>query len=137
MSAPKYVQTAKIGTAMIAAANPSRNGTGSMGTVLTGGENDTKITDVVVQATGTTTDGMVRLFLVSPTGMTAILTAEIPVKATTPTEKIPAFAVSLKASDLDILPFDLPKDWLLKASTHKAEAFNVVALAGDYGPPSV
>src|ERR1700743_191257 len=49
--------------AVISTANSNRDGTGTLGTVLTAGANGTLIPSVVVKAQGNTTAGAIRLFI--------------------------------------------------------------------------
>jgi hypothetical protein len=84
-----------------------------------------------VQATATTTAGMVRLFVHN--GTSAYLVAELPVVAVTPSGTIPAYSQQLNTNTMtQFLPIVLPTGWSLRASTNNAEAFNVTAFGGDF-----
>lgn len=122
----QYAATPKTAVAQLSAANTSRDGTGTIVTVLTAGANGSRVDDIAVTATATTTAGVVRLFLHD--GTTARLWREILVSAVTPSA-----TVSPWASTLVNLGLVLQSGWSLRAATHNAEAFNVcVTRAGDF-----
>lgn len=125
---PIFIQTPRVAVVQISTANANRDGTGTIGTVLTAGANGTIVDHVDVIATGTTTAGIVRLFIHD--GATARLWKEIEVLAKTPSATVTAFRgtvdCSLRSNDLF-----LQSGFSLRAATNNAEAFNVVAVAGD------
>jgi hypothetical protein len=126
-SAPRLVLPVNsIGRAVISTANTARDGTGGMGTVLTAGPEGTLVELVRVIATGTTTAGMVRLFLHD--GTAARLWDELAVTAVTPSGTVAAFEGEITPSK----PLVLPSGWSLRASTHNAEEFVVHASGGNY-----
>ena len=122
---PAFTSTPRVGSAQVSAANTNRDGTGTIVDVLTGVAAGTKVFEVVVQATVTTTAGMVRLYYYD--GTNTRLLDEVPVTATTVSASAPAFRASRTYTNL-VLAGSTHK---LQASTHNAEAINVVALAGD------
>ena len=122
----QYAATPAGAMAVISAANTARDGTGTIVNVETAGASGTRIDDIAIVATGTTTAGMVRLFLHD--GTNARLWREVPVSAVTPSGTVPAFTATL--SNLALV---LQTGWSLRASTHNAESFNVlVTRAGDF-----
>lgn len=123
---PNYAAAPRVGVAAISTANTARDGSGTIGNVLTAGAAGSRVDVIVVHATATTTAGMVRLFLHD--GTTARLWREVPIAAETPSGTVPARNVELFLEE----PVLLPSGWSLRASTHNAEAFNVVAFGGDY-----
>jgi hypothetical protein len=136
-----YLYTPKNGGATISTANANRDGTGTLGTIVTGATRDTsanpprlggsRIDALAIQAQGTTTAGMVRLYVSG--GGTDRLIAEVPVEPVTPGANTRAWQVRLNQTTCDFLPIILGSGEVLKASTEKAEAFNVVPLmAGDF-----
>lgn len=132
---PQYASTPKVGTVVINTANTNRDGTGTLGTVLTAGASGSRIDSIEIQATGTTTAGMVRLFISD--GTNHRLFAEVPVVANTPSATTPAWSslVQGNASGLVThvpLPISIPTGWSLRASTHNAESFNIIAFGGDF-----
>jgi hypothetical protein len=125
-----YASVPKVGVAVISTANTNRDGTGTIGTVFTAGASGSRIERIVIQATGTTTAGMVRLFLHD--GTNARLYEEIAVLAITPSGTVTAFAFTIEAySTPTYMPIVLPTGWSLRASTNNAETFNVIAIGGD------
>ena len=129
-----YAATPKVGVAVISTANTNRDGTGTLGTVFTAGASGSRIDAVEVQATGTTTAGMVRLFLHD--GTNARMIAELPVFANTPSGTVPAWSAIVNSSGMNNgtiqLPMSIPTGWSLRASTNNAETFNVLAFGGDF-----
>ena len=123
---PIFTLTPQIGMAQISTANTNRDGTGTLGTVVSGGSNGTRIDRVTVAATVTTTAGMVRLFLYD--GTNTRLLAELPVTAITVAASVAGFTQTLAFANGLVLP----SGWALKASTHNAETFNVFAFGGDF-----
>ena len=132
---PQYASTPKVGTAVISTANTNRDGTGTLGTVFTADTSGSRIDGIEIQATGTTTAGMVRLFVSD--GTNHRLFAEVPVVATTPSATVPAFSAFIQGNatglvNITPLPISIPTGWSLRASTHNAESFNVIAFGGDF-----
>jgi hypothetical protein len=123
-SNPQYAATPDVGIGVISTANANRDGTGTIGIVATAGASGTRIDGVQVKAAGTVTDGMVRLFLHD--GTNARLYTEIPVAATTASATAPSFETAVT------LDLAIPTGWSLRASTEKAETFNVIAFGGDF-----
>lgn len=125
-TSPLFTLAPKIGVAQISTANTARDGTGTMGTVITGATNGTRINRVDIKAIVTTTAGMIRLFIHD--GTNARLIKEISVSALTPSGTVQAFSAEWVPEE----PLVLPSGYSLRASTHNAETFNVFAHAGDY-----
>lgn len=128
-STPQFAATPKVGIAAISTANTNRDGTGTIDTVFSAGASGSRIDAVTIKATGTTTAGMVRLFVDS--GATAYLFAELPVLAITPASTLPAFEATVSAANSPAFPLTLPTGYSLCASTHNAESFNILAQGGD------
>ena len=122
---PAFATVPRIGFAQVSAANTNRDGTGTVVTVITGVAAGTRIAEVVVEATVTTTAGMVRLYLFD--GTNTRLFDEIAIAAATPSASVRTTRVSTVYTNL-ILP---SASWQLRASTHNAEAMNVIALGAD------
>lgn len=119
-----YAGTPQSGAVVISTANPNRDGTGTIGTVLTAGTSGSRIDALDIQAVGTTTAGMVRLFLHN--GTAAFLLAEIPVQANTPSATAPAWSVQVNSNNNMNFPLIMATGFSLRASTEKAESFNVI-----------
>jgi hypothetical protein len=128
-TAAQYAATSRAAVAQVTAANTARDGTGTIVTVMAGASTGSRVDDIRIQATGTVTAGVVRLFLSLDNGTTNRLLREILVTATTPSTTVEAWSASL--TNLGIL---LPSTTaLLRASTNNAETFNIlVTRAGDF-----
>lgn len=121
-----FFSTPRTAVAQVTTANTARDGTGTIATVITGAASGTRIDDIEINATGTTTAGVIRLFLHD--GTNARLLREILVGAITPSTSVAAFNTRL--TDLGIILASA--SWSLRASTNNAETFNVaVTRAGD------
>ena len=125
---PIFTLSPKIGQVAIATANANRDGTGTVGTVLTAGSNGTRVNRITIKASVTTTAGMIRLFIYN--GSTYFLLREIAVAAITVSATVSAFEYILEL--LGERALILPTGYSLRASTEKAENFNIHAEGGDY-----
>lgn len=124
---PPFVQAAFIGMAQISTANTNRDGTGTLGSVKTGSTEGSRISKITIKATGTTTAGVVRLFIDDGASNIRML-KEVLVGAITPSGTVAAFIDETLYSEGLILP----SGYILKAGTHNAETFNVIAEGADY-----
>lgn len=129
-STAQFASTPKVGIVNISTANTNRDGTGTIGTVFTAGAGGSRIDKISIQARATTTSGMIRLFIHD--GSTSFLFKEVPVIAITPAASVPAFQYSLSQEIDAVLPIVLPTGYSLRASTEKAENFNIIASGGDF-----
>ena len=125
---PIFVLTPVIGAVLIDTANTAKDGTGTVGTVITGGTNGTRITRITIQSIGTTTAGMVRLYI--DIGATIHMWKEIAVDAVTGSATLEEFIYVLNLTGETALV--LPTGCILLASTEKSESFNIIAEGGDY-----
>lgn len=126
---PKFASTPRTEYVQISTANSNRDGTGTIGTLITGVSAGTLIDKVWVKATGTTTAGMIRLYLSHDSGTTKRLIREIPVAAVTPSATAAAWEGEF---DFTYMSFKLRDGSAqLLVSTEKAETFNVTAHGGD------
>lgn len=125
---PIFPLTPVIGAGQVSAANTNRDGTGTLATILTGAANGTRVHKVTIHATVTTTAGMVRLFIDDLTNKR--LWKEIPVTAITVSATVAGFDYVIQLFGEDAL--HLPNGYILKGSTHNAEAINVIAEGGSY-----
>jgi hypothetical protein len=125
---PIFCLTPVIGVAQLSSANTARDGTGDIVAVLTGGENGTRITRITIQATQTTSAGMIRLFLTI--GAVTALYDEIAVTAITGSNTLAEFTATMEyAEDRALI---LPDGVVLSAATSIAQTFNVFAEGGLY-----
>ena len=122
---PAFAATPRIGVGQVTAANANRDGTGTIATILTGVAAGTRINEIVVQATVTTTAGMVRIYLHD--GTNTRLFDEFPIPAITASGSAAAYRVS-KTYDNLVLP---SASWSIRASTVQAEVSNVIVLGAD------
>jgi hypothetical protein len=123
--APKFFITPIIALGQVSAANTNRDGTGTLVDIATGATNGTRIEEIRVKATVTTTAGMVRLYIYDGSSVTRLFD-EVPVAAATVSATVEA--------DETIVVYDnlvLPSGYVLRASTHNAEAINVIAYGAD------
>jgi hypothetical protein len=127
---PIFTIVPHLGMVRIATSNTLRDGTGTIGDVLTATTNGTRVDRISISATSTTTAGMVRLFIYDGVSATRFW-KEVPVAALTPSATVQAFTTTIGNSD----PYPLlvlPAGYVLRASTHNAETFDVIAHGGDY-----
>jgi hypothetical protein len=130
-SNPSYAATPKCGLGQVSIANTARDGTGTIATVFTAGANGSRSDAIDIKAVGTTTAGMIRLFIHD--GTNARLLTEIPVTALTPSATLPSWEAQLNTNSMSqVLPIILPTNYSLCASTNNAETFNVLAFGGDF-----
>lgn len=126
-----YASTPKVGVGQVSTANANRDGTGTIATIFTAGTNGSRIDAICLKAVGTTTAGMIRLFIHD--GTNARLLTEVPVTALTPSATLPSWEAQLNTNTMtQVLPIILPTGYSLRASTEKAETFNVIAEGGDF-----
>jgi len=121
-----YASTPRNSGVNISTANTNRDGTGTLGTVFTAGASGSRIDLVDIVAQGTTTAGVVRLYVYD--GTTNRLLSEHLVGAITPSTTVEVFNTQITFDNGLILPVN----YILKASTHNAETFGVIAQSGDY-----
>jgi hypothetical protein len=125
-TAAQYAATPRSAVAQVSAANTNRDGTGTTVTVFTAGSSGSRIDDIWIVGTGTTTAGVVRLYVND--GSNTRLWQEVMVTAITPSVSVQVFNTALYNQALI-----LPNGWSLVASTQIAETFNViVSRAGDF-----
>lgn len=131
----QFLTTPKVGQALISTANANRDGTGTIGTVFAAGASGSELWWVKVKARGTTTAGMIRLFLHDGTSYRGLL-AEIPVTAVTPSATVATWEstipLTVPVGGANVLPLAIPNLWSLRAATEKGESFDVLAAGGDF-----
>lgn len=123
---PQFAVTPRIASVNIATANTNRDGTGTIATLITGVAAGTRIAEIVVKAVGTTTAGMVRVFLHDGTNF--FLFDEIAVAAVASPGASTQTTRSSTRYDNLILP---NASWSVRVSTHNAESINVAAFGAD------
>lgn len=126
---PIFVQTPKTAIGSLATANTNRDGSGTIATIYTAGSNGSRLDHVDIVSYGTVTAGVIRLYVHD--GSTAFLWKEILVTATTPSTTVAVWSYTLDCSQPQNL-LVLPTGYSLRASTHNAENFRVLAVGGDF-----
>lgn len=127
----QYASTPKCGVGQVSVANTNRDGTGTIVTVFSAGASGSRIDAINIKATGTTTAGMIRLFIHD--GADARLLTEVPVTAITPSGTLPSWEAQLNTNTMtQVLPLVLPTGYSLRAATNNAETFNLLAFGGDF-----
>jgi hypothetical protein len=109
----------------VSVANPNRDGTGTLVTIVTGGANGSVVEFVRLKAQETVTDGMIRVFL--DDGVGSCLYHEVPVYATTASATQMTFEVDYEP----IREIYVPNGFSLKFSTEKGETFDIAAYGED------
>jgi phospholipase/lecithinase/hemolysin len=128
-ASPTFTNALRVAQVQILTANALRDGTGTLGTLLTAASTGSRVEHIDITAADTTTAGTVRLFLAD--GSHTYLWREIPVPANTVSATNPAWSTSLDFSAPGSV-LVLPTGWLIKAGTEKAEPFNLSVFAGDF-----
>lgn len=124
-STASYASVPAPAQGQLTVANTNRDGTGTLVTILSSAANGTRIDDIAIVAAGTTTAGVIRLFVSD--GTNHRLWREVLVTAKTPSTTVDVWSVYMEN-----LALVLKTGWSLRAATHNAETFNVlVTRAGD------
>lgn len=123
---PAFAVTPRISSVNIATANTNRDGTGTVATLITAVAAGTRVVEIVCKAKGTTTAGMVRVFLHD--GTSFFLFDEISIGAVaSPGASTQTTRTSTLYNNL-ILP---NASWSVRVSTNNAESIDVTALGAD------
>ena len=132
----QYVATPKNGVAQVSVANTNRDGTGTLETVYQAGTSGSRIDALQIQATATTTAGMIRFFISNDNGTTKRLVGEVAVTAITPSATVAAFSTIIGngiTGSFLTKGLVMQANAILYASTHNAETFNIIpVIAGDF-----
>lgn len=125
-TAAQYASTVTGVAVQVTTANTNRDGTGTIVTVLTAAASGTRIDDIYMVATGTTTAGVIRLFVHD--GTNARLLSETLVTAVTPSTTVQVWSNTLLSQAIV-----LKTGYSLRASTNNTETFNIIVTrAGDF-----
>ena len=125
-TAAQYASTVTTAAVQVTTANTNRDGTGTITTVLTAAASGTRIDDIYMVATGTTTAGVIRLFVHD--GTNARLLSETLVTAITPSTTVQVWSNTLLSQAIV-----LKTGYSLRASTNNTETFNIIVTrAGDF-----
>jgi len=124
-TSPSFASTVRCALAAISTADTARTSPTSPVTVFTAGSSGSRIDEIDIVANGTTTSGVVRLWIYN--GTTYYLLQEVIVPAITPSTTQAVFSSISTYNN-----FMLPSGYSLRATTNNAEAFTVAAFGGDF-----
>lgn len=123
---PQFASTVRCATGILSTADTARSGTPTNPvTIFLAGASGSRIDEVDIVATGTTTSGVVRLWIYN--GTTYFLLQEILVSAITPSVSTAVFSAVYTFNNLM-----LPSGYSLRATTNNSESFTVIAFGGDF-----
>ena len=127
-STPSFPSTPRSYFQTISTGNTNRTITGVTGltSLYAAGASGSKIDQITIRATSTTTTGVIRLFMYSGSG-NATLYDEILVSSLTPSATDAAFNVTKSYNN-----FLIPSGYTVYVSTHNSETFAVHATGGDF-----
>jgi len=134
----QFIATPRAAVGNISTANTNFDGSGAgMVTVFTAGAAGARIESVAIQSTGTTTAGLVNIFVgtdaAANTATNVHIYDQAAVTAVTPSTTVAPFtAVRGPNTNADKWPLILGPGQTLRASTTIAQSFRVVAIGGDY-----
>lgn len=117
--------TANTGMVSISTANSGRDGSGTVGTVLTAGAYGTLVKNIFIKSITDTSQGMIRLFVTNPMGITTLI-KEFMVPAITKASINKAFEMQIP------MDYTIAAGSTLKASTEVANTFNIIAEGLDW-----
>lgn len=117
--------TANTSMVLLDTANTNTDGSGTLGTIITGASNGTLVQTLTIKGMMSTTRGQVRIFLYDGSAITALID-EIQIPAVTQSSKTETFQISY---DVGI---SLKNGYSLKGATVTGDDFIVVAEGLDY-----
>lgn len=128
---PIFVLKPRVATNLVSTANTNRNGTtGTYVTVFSGAAGRSKVFTITIQAIGTTTAGVVRLFVND--GTTTGMIWEQLILAVTPSTSIACERYDLHFDGVNLPELFLQSGATITASTNNAESFMITVIGGDY-----
>lgn len=125
---PIFVQAPRVAIGSLSTANTNRDGSGTIATIFTAGAVGSLIDHIDLNAIGTVTAGVIRLYIYD--GSTAHLWKEVLVTAITPSTTVAVWSASIDCAQ----PFNgllLQSGYSIRASTHNAENFRIHVIGGD------
>ena len=123
---PQFASTVRCAVGALATADTARTGTPTnVVTIFTAGSSGSRIDEVNITATGTSTSNVVRLWIY--TGTTYYLFEEVIVTATTPSVTQAVFSTTLTYNN-----FMLPSGYSLRATTNNSEGYALTVFGGDF-----
>lgn len=124
-TSPSFAATPRIGNVSIATADSSYTAPTSVGTLITGGTNGTRIAEIVVKCAATSSAAIVRIFLHD--GSTYWLFDEVTIAAASASSTVQTTRVSTGYNNL-ILP---SSSWSVRVTTSVSQTTHVTALGAD------
>ena len=125
--APAFISTPRLTSASISTANTAIDGSGTITSLITGVTAGTRILEIDVQNSATSTAGLVNLFISTNSGTTWTLFDQITVSAATVSTTVKGNRNTATYTNL-ILPSASAQ---LGVTTTISQATNVFALGGD------
>jgi hypothetical protein len=120
---PTFADAPVIGSAIIGnTANTNRDGTGTLYTLLTAAASGNWLRNLYLKAQGTTTAGMIRLFLYD--GVNYRFWKEVSVAAIVPSATVKTWEYT------ELIDESIPTGTVIKASTHNGEYFYGIITGG-------
>lgn len=123
-TSPQYTAIPRIGMVKIDSTNTSLDGSGILHQVFIAGTNGSRIDEVIVKATESTTTGIVRLFISD--GTNSFLLTEISVTQCTISDSIKSFETGIK------LGLIVPNGMVLMATSTTQTILNIIVCGGDF-----
>lgn len=129
-TSPVFTKPLAPDAAQVSAANTNRDGTGTIATLSTGIADGKRVENVRIKAIVTTTAGMIRFYYSPDGGVTNRLIGEVVVAAISVTASVAGFESDWvpPGGFLDLVG----TSDMLRASTHNAEAQNLLAKVSSY-----
>lgn len=136
-SSPVFTASPRVATASVSAANAARDGSGNLVIVFTAGPLGSRVDQICIAATATTTAGQLGLYVSSDTGtntaLNTYLIEEIAVLAATPSTTVQSFGIILNSNvNVELLPIFLQAGQCLRMDTKVANNFGVVVIGSDF-----
>lgn len=123
---PQYASTPKIGSQNVTTADVSLTAPAAAVTIFAAGASGSRAEMATIQATGVTTQGLMRFFLHDGTSYRLI--KEVEVRAATPGAAQAAFNTSVTFDG----GINLQVGWSIRVAPSKSEAFTVTIFGGDF-----
>jgi hypothetical protein len=128
-TSPVFAATPRCAVVQVTTANTARDGSGTPVTIFSAGASGSRIERVRVCGTGTTTAGVIRLFIHDNSN--ARLIKEILVTAITPSTTVEVYSADVDCS-FNGGCIILPVNYSLRATTHNTETFNIHVFGADF-----
>lgn len=114
----------RLGRVSISTANPNLDGTGTISSLVTAGNDGTLVKSITIKSTGVNSQGMIRIFINN--GTNYFLYQEIMVPANFPTGVVTSFSAKIN------FLVNLEPGYSIGVSTQNAENFSIIADCFDF-----